>query len=190
MTALLIGIGLLMIAVILAFPKANIPGKIMTVLSEGVPMLSFIIVFATFMMTIVSRYVLRVAIPWSYEASILGYMYCMFFGSGIAIKRDEHVVFSLIYDKLNPMWKMISTLTYNVMIIAFILCAFIPCFNSILSMKQVTGIMKMPYKYVFAPFLWMLAEIVVRCVICMVDATKDYKASKNAHLIEGKETKA
>ena len=91
MNVLLIGAGLILIAVMLAFPKANIPGKIMTVLSEGVPMLSFCIVFITFMMTIISRYVLRVAIPWSYEVSILGYMYCMFFGSGIAIKRDEHV---------------------------------------------------------------------------------------------------
>jgi len=186
MNVLLIGAGLILIAVMLAFPKANIPGKIMTVLSEGVPMLSFCIVFITFMMTIISRYVLRVAIPWSYEVSILGYMYCMFFGSGIAIKRDEHVCFSLLYDKLSPKGKMISKLLYNVILIALICCAFTPCVKSIMNMKQVTGILKMPYKIVFAPFLWMLVEVVVRSIICMADSVKEYKASKNVQIV-GKE---
>lgn len=190
MTAIVIGMCLVLAAVILAFPKANILGKIMTVLSEGIPMLSFIIVFATFMMTIITRYVIRIAIPWSYEVSILGYMYCMFFGSGLAVKRDEHVVFSLIYDKLSPKGKMISKLLYNVILIVLICCAFIPCCKSIFAMKQVTGILKMPYKIVFAPFLWMLAEIVVRSIIVMKEAVKEYKASKNPQLAEGKEAEA
>ena len=44
--------------------------------------------------------------------------------SGIAIKRDEHVCFSLLYDKLSPKGKMISKLLYNVILIALICCAF------------------------------------------------------------------
>lgn len=189
MTGLFIGSGLV-IAIILAFPQAKIPGKIVTVLSEGVPMLSFCIVFATFMMTIVSRYVLRVAIPWSYEVSILGYMYCMFFGSGIAVKRDEHVVFTLLYDKLSPRGKLISKLAYNAILIALICVAFVPCVTSITSMKQVTGILKMPYKFVFAPFLWMLADIIARSIIYMVDAVKEYTRGKNLPSTDGQEVRA
>ena len=41
MTAIVIGAVLVLIAVILAFPQAKIPSKIMPVLSEGIPMLSF-----------------------------------------------------------------------------------------------------------------------------------------------------
>lgn len=190
MTALLIGVILALIAVILAFPKAKIPGKIMTVLSEGVPMLSFIIVFVTFMLTIFTRYVIRVAIPWSYEVSILGYIYCMFFGSGIAVTRDEHVVFSLIYDKLKPAGKLFCKILYNMVLIALICCAFIPVCKSIFAMKQITGILKMPYKYIFAPYLWMLAEIVVRSIGVMIAAVKEYNASKNLQLTEGKEAEA
>lgn len=190
MTAIVIGAVLVLIAVILAFPQAKIPSKIMTVLSEGIPMLSFCIVFITFMMTIFTRYVVRVAIPWSYEVSILGYMYCMFFGSGIAVTRDEHVVFSLIYDKLKPGGKLFCKILYNVVLIVLICCAFIPVCKSIFTMKQVTGILKMPYKYIFAPYLWMLAEIVVRSFGVMAAAVKEYKASKNPQLTEGKEAEA
>ena len=57
-------------------------------------------------------------------------------------------------------------------------------------MKQVTGILKMPYKYIFAPYLWMLAEIVVRSFGVMAAAVKEYKASKNPQLTEGKEAEA
>lgn len=189
MTAILVVLGILLVATALAFPEAKIPAKIMTVLGEGVPMVAFLVVFVTFMMTIISRYVLRIAIPWSYEVSILGYMYCMFFGSGIALTRDEHVVFSLLYDKLNPTGKMVSKLLYNAIMIVLMCIVFTPCFNSIMSMKQVTGILKMPYKVVFAPFLWMLLECIVRSLMCMVQAVKDFKASKN-QLTDGKEAQA
>ena len=188
-TALLVVLALVLVAIMLAFPQAKIPSKIMTVLSEGIPMVAFLVVFITFMATIVSRYVFRIAIPWSFEVSILGYMYCMFFGSGIALTRDEHVVFSLLYDKLSPMGKMISKLLYNAVMIVLICIAFKPCVNSILGMSQATGILKMPYKYIFAPFLWMLLECVVRALLCMVTAVKEFKASKN-ELAEGKEAQA
>ena len=153
-------------------------GKVMTVLSEGVPMVAFLVVFVTFMMTIICRYVLRFAIPWSYEVSILGYMYCMFFGSGIALKRDEHVVFSLLYDKLPPIGQLISKLVYNAAIIALLCIAFVPCFNSLMASTMKTGILKMPYKVVFAPFLWMVFECAVRCLIYMKASWDEYKAKK------------
>ena len=178
MTALLIGAGLILIAVILAFPKANIPGKIMTVLSEGIPMLSFVIVFVTFMMTIFTRYVVRVAIPWSYEVSILGYMYCMFFGSGIALKRDEHVVFSLLYDKLPPLGQFLCKLIYNVALIALIAIVFTPCLNSLMASTMKTGILKMPYKVVFAPFMWMIFECAFRCLFYIKQSWDEYRAHK------------
>ena len=76
-TAILVVIGIIVLAALLVFsdlrnPEVKLPGKVMTVLSEGVPMVAFLVVFVTFMMTIFCRYVLRFAIPWSYEVSILG----------------------------------------------------------------------------------------------------------------------
>ena len=59
MTAILVVLGILLVATALAFPEAKIPAKIMTVLGEGVPMVAFLVVFITFMMTIISRFTLR-----------------------------------------------------------------------------------------------------------------------------------
>ena len=174
-TAVIIVAVILLLATILAFPQAKIGARLMTVLSEGVPMVAFLVVFVTFMMTIICRYVLRFAIPWSYEGSNLGYMYCMFFGSGIALKRDEHVVFSLLYDKLPPLGKLISKLVYNAALIILIAIVFTPCFKSLMASTMKTGILKMPYKVVFAPFMWMLFECAVRCLFYMKASWQEYK---------------
>lgn len=132
---------------------------------------------------IICRYVLRFAIPWSYEVSILGYMYCMFFGSGIALKRDEHVVFSLLYDKLPPIGQLISKLVYNAALVVLIAIIFTPCLNSLMASTMKTGILKMPYKVVFAPFLWMLFECAFRCLFYMKASWDEYKA------VTGKDSK-
>ncbi|MBQ6120396.1 MAG: TRAP transporter small permease [Clostridia bacterium] len=181
--AILIVLALIALAVLLVFsdlrnPEVRLPGKIMTVLGEGVPMVSFLVVFVTFMMTIFCRYVLRFAIPWSYEVSILGYMYCMFFGSGIALKRDEHVVFSLLYDKLSPLGQLISKLVYNAVLIVLIAIIFVPCFKSLMASTMKTGILKMPYKFVFAPFLWMIFECAFRCLFYIKTSWNEYKGVK------------
>ena len=178
-TAVIIVAAILLLAALLAFPEAQIGSKLMTVLSEGVPMVAFLVVFVTFMMTIICRYVLRFAIPWSYEVSILGYMYCMFFCSGIALKRDEHVVFSLLYDKLPPIGKLISKLVYNTVLVVLIAIVFTPCLNSLMASTMKTGILKMPYKVVFAPFLWMLFECAFRCLFYMKASWDEYKATKS-----------
>lgn len=177
-TAVIIVAAIILLATLLAFPEAKLGEKLMTVLSEGVPMVAFLVVFVTFMMTIICRYVLRFAIPWSYEVSILGYMYCMFFGSGIALKRDEHVVFSLLYDKLPPIGKLICKLVYNAVLVALIAIVFVPCVNSLMASTMKTGILKMPYKVVFAPFLWMLFECAFRCLFYMKTSWKEYKQTR------------
>lgn len=174
-SAVIIVAAIILLATLLAFPDARLGDKIMTVLSEGLPMVAFLVVFVTFMMTIICRYVLRFAIPWSYEVSILGYMYCMFFGSGIAIKRDEHVVFSLLYDKLPPIGKLICKLVYNIVLIVLIAIIFTPCLNSLMASTMKTGILKMPYKVVFAPFLWMIFECAFRCLFYIRASWTEYK---------------
>ena len=186
-TAVIIVAAILLLATILAFPQAKIGARLMTVLSEGVPMVAFLVVFVTFMMTIICRYVLRFAIPWSYEVSILGYMYCMFFGSGIALTRDEHVVFSLLYDKLPPLGQLLCKLIYNAVLVVLIAIVFTPCLNSLMVSTMKTGILKMPYKVVFAPFLWMLFECCFRCLFYMKAAWDEYKGRTNSEVKEAVE---
>jgi TRAP-type transport system small permease protein len=141
--------------------------------------ISFIIIFVTFLLTIVSRYIFKHPVTWSYEISVLAYMWTMFFGVGKAMETDEHVVFGLVYDKRTPAGKFVFLLIYNITLIALLVISFIPCVQSLLSKRMVTGVLKFPYKIIFAPFIYMMIDIIVRSFINIRKAYITYKTDNS-----------
>ncbi|MDF2877976.1 MAG: C4-dicarboxylate transporter permease [Clostridia bacterium] len=101
--------------------------------------------------------------PWTYEISILAYMWTTFFGVGQAIKLDEHVVFGLVYDSVSEKIQKVFRIGYNGFIAGLVTIAFVPCTTSMLSKQGITGVLELPYKWVFAPFLLMFIDIIIRC---------------------------
>ncbi len=136
---------------------------------------SFVIIFITFLLTIFSRYVFKKPITWSYEISVLAYIWTMFFGVGKAIEKDEHVVFGLVYDKVSPKGKLFFLVGYNALLVVLLALAFYPSLRSLLSKRMVTGVLKLPYKVVFAPFMYMFADILIRSLINIKKAVTSYR---------------
>jgi TRAP-type C4-dicarboxylate transport system permease small subunit len=149
-----------------------------------IPNMTFIVIFITFMLTIISRYVLKAPIAWSYEISILGYMWTMFFGVGKAMEADEHVVFGLVYDNLGKKGQVVCKVIYNLALILLLGAAFYPCIQSLLSKKMVTGVLKLPYTIVFAPMIYMFAEIIIRCVKDIINSIKGLKDTEKIEKVE------
>lgn len=148
-------------------------GKAVTyILGTVIPNITFVIIFLTFMITIVSRYVLKTPVAWSYEVSILAYMWTMFFGVGRAMAADEHVVFGLVYDMVGRRKKMIFRVLANLLMIVFLVIVFIPSIHSLLSKRMVTGVLKMPFSVVFAPLIYMFGEIIIRSIIDLMHNIK------------------
>jgi TRAP-type C4-dicarboxylate transport system permease small subunit len=141
---------------------------------------TFLLIFITFMLTIISRYIFRKPITWSYEVSVLAYMWTMFFGVGLGMKRDEHVVFGLVYDLLKPYGQFMFKMIYNIFLIVLLLVCFIPCCQSLLSSTMITGVLKIPYKVAFAPCIFMFVDIIVRSFCNLSKARAEYKENLNS----------
>ncbi len=139
--------------------------KILNVFDVGVTSVAFVVIFVTFMISILSRYVFRIPVTWTYEISILGYMWTMFFGVGKAMEHDEHVVFGLVYDKLSEKGKRFCLVLYNIMMVVFLLIVFVPGVQTMMKSTMTTGVLKIPYRYVFSPFFFMMAEIIIRSAL-------------------------
>lgn len=92
-----------------------------------------------------------------------------------AMEADEHVVFGLVYDAVKPRTQFIFKVVYNTFLLILLVICFVPCFQSMVGKKMVTGVLKLPYTVVFAPFMYMLAEIIVRTCINIRNAFKEYK---------------
>ena len=150
----------------------SLGSKILSIFEVGVTSIAFVVIFITFMISILSRYVFRIPVTWTYEISILGYMWTMFFGVGKAIDNDEHVVFSLVYDKLSSKGKRVCLILYNAMLTVLLLIAFIPCVQAMMKSTMTTGVLKLPYKIVFSPFFFMFIEIIIKSAFNIVKAVK------------------
>lgn len=174
-TLIIIGVVFLVAAIAFTYPKAVI--GVSKILSEGITSISFLVIFVVFVAQIISRYFFKSSIGWSNEVSILGYMYCMYFGTGRALTADEHVVFSLVYDKLPNIGKLISKLVYNLAMIILLAITISPSYAALMKMTNVTGVLKMPYKVVFFPYMWMLIETIIRCALYMKTSVDEYKAA-------------
>ena len=145
-----------------------------------IPNISFSMIFIAFMVAILSRYVFRQPVAWTYEISVLGFMWTMFFGVGKAIELDEHVVFGLVYDTLKPFGKLFCKLLYNTVLIILLAILFIPALKAALKSTMMTGVLKMPYTIVFAPFFLMLAEIIVRSGQNIKKAVQEYRSERDS----------
>lgn len=148
---------------------------IMDILGVWFPCVIYVVLFLSFVATIVMRYCFNKALSWGNEVAVLCYMWIMFFGCGKAIENDEHVVFSLVYDRCSPKVQMLMKVVYNVLLAVLIAIAIPPCVKMLLKSTQITGILKIPYTICFAPYIWMLAETVVRSLINVKKAIDEYK---------------
>ena len=176
-TLVIIGVCFLLAAILFTVPTMKERGlkSAIDVFSEGVTAISFLIIFVVFMAQIIARYFFKTSIGWSNEVSILGYMYCMYFGTGRALSADEHVVFSLVYDKLPNKGKLFCKLLCYAAMIVLLTLTVVPSFKAIMKTSNVTGVLKMPYKVVFFPYMWLLIETIIRSAICIRDAIVEYK---------------
>ena len=131
---------------------------------ELVPAVCFAIIFVTFIIGIFSRYILKTPVVWTYEISILAYMWTTYFGASYAFKKNDHVVFGLVYDGRSPAAKRAFRLLYNLMMLAAMAIMFYPATVTLLRRVAKTSSLLWPQRYVFLPFAFMLLAVGLRCI--------------------------
>ena len=52
---------------------------------------------------------------------------------------------------------------------------FQPCLKALMGSSQITGVLKIPYKVAFAPFFWMMLNIIVYSILNIRKAIVEYK---------------
>lgn len=139
---------------------------------ELMPALCFLTLFVTFIIGIFSRYVFKTPVEWTYEVSLLAYMWTTYFGASYAYKKNDHVVFGLFYDGRGPTMKRFLRILHNLAIAAAMAILFYPATMTLLRRTAKTGTLLWPQKYMFLPFAFMLVAVGLRCLYNVyMDAT-------------------
>ena len=154
-------------------PLVKIGRLLVDVVEVYVPIVSFSVLFLSFMTQIVARYFFKPLI-WPEELSLMCFVWTALLG-GLYAKRDNsHVAFTSVYDAVGPKGQRRMRMGGNLMMLASLIIAFVPSWKyvSFMGYKK-TDALLIPMNIVFFPFMIFLADMIVRLAI---DIAKDIKA--------------
>jgi len=135
------------------------------------PGIAFTVMFVSFCLQIFSRYVLGAQFSWTFEATVIGFLWTVAFGAIWAGRNHEHVSFSLIYDLFGPKGQAILNLIGSLLIIAAFVFV-IPAAYEYLEFMTIkkTAVLRVSFSTLYAPFL---VFIVFSAIYLIRDCVRD-----------------
>lgn len=82
-------------------------------------LLSTIVIVTT--MQVISRYLLDLPNGWAEELVRFLFIWLVFFGASAGVKRKSHIKVEFFLERMSPLWKKITSITANVIVIGVLL---------------------------------------------------------------------
>lgn len=135
------------------------------------PSVAFTVMFVSFCLQIFSRYVLGQQFSWTFEATVIGFLWTVAFGAIWAGRNHEHVSFSLIYDLFGPKGQAILNMIGSLMIAAAFVILIPAAYEYLefITIKK-TAVLRVSFTALYAPFL---AFIVFSSIYLIRDFVRD-----------------
>jgi TRAP-type C4-dicarboxylate transport system permease small subunit len=135
--------------------------------------IAFTTLFVVFVLQIFFRYVLNRPLIWPYEVSIFAFIWTAVLGACFAKRHNVHVVFSLVYDKMNPLGQLIFRVIGNSLIVISFAIALYPTYDYIRFMRVERSVqLKITFDIAYAPYLVFMVLIIGRLAL---DVYKDIR---------------
>ena len=134
------------------------------------PMLTFIVLFVSFMSQIVARYFFKPMI-WPEELSLICFVWTALLGGLYAKRTGSHVAFTMLYDVAKPGTQRAMRIAGNLMLVSAFIIILGPSWNYIQCMAyKKSDALRIPMNWAYFPFVMFLADMIVRLI---VDIVKD-----------------
>jgi TRAP-type C4-dicarboxylate transport system permease small subunit len=126
-----------------------------------IPVVSFMVMFFTFILQVFFRYVIHHPLTWTQEVIVISFVWTVIFGACYTMRQRSHVKFTMIYDRLPPRWAALVRLLGN-MLIAVLFLWLVPSSwrYSFFTGFQKTAVFRIPLTPYFLPFVYFLVSIV------------------------------
>jgi TRAP-type C4-dicarboxylate transport system permease small subunit len=157
------------------------------VLEVYLPVVVFVALFLVFLTNIFCRYILKDPQNWTFEFSTYSFVVVGLIGACTAYRKEDHVVFDLVYTRLGSKGQNILRMISYVIVIVFFLVAIPQTIVSLARLPTVTSIMKIPERIIFMSFPVLLVSTVCRSAYRLV---MDIKAFRNKTYVQSYNTEA
>jgi TRAP-type C4-dicarboxylate transport system permease small subunit len=130
--------------------------------AELVSAASFAIMFAAFMIQIISRYVFDAPVSWSLEICSIGYVWIVFWTCDILVSERQHIIFDVLYLKFPPRWRRAVGII-NTATLGLIFLAALPTTLEYIHFlaRRKTMILRLPFDVVYSCFAIFMIAVVI-----------------------------
>ena len=125
----------------------------------------FAVMFCTFLIQVISRYLLNDPVPWTMEVSLLAYLWIIFIGAATIVSIEDHISFDAIYNSASPRSKRVLALTTSGAILLAFLAAFPANLDFITFMAIArTWILEIRFDIAFFCFIFFMIAVILRMI--------------------------
>jgi TRAP-type C4-dicarboxylate transport system permease small subunit len=149
------------------------------------PIAVFVMLFLAFLINVFFRYVVRNPQNWTFELSINSFVVVGLLGACAAYRTEDHVVFDLLYTRLNSKGQNILRMISSVIVIVFFSIALPGSIRYLVKLPAMTSIMRIPLRFVFLAFPILMISTVLRSAYRLV---LDIKAFRNKTYVQSYNT--
>ena len=119
--------------------------------------------FLTFLLQIISRYVLVTPFGWTLELCLTLWVWTVFFGSAFVVREKDHVTFDIVYLAVPKKIRRIFALVSALAIVLAMLWSFLPTLDYIDFLKiRKSATLKIRMNEVFSIYLLFMLVLIVR----------------------------
>jgi TRAP-type C4-dicarboxylate transport system permease small subunit len=146
--------------------------RVAAVLTRGAELIGaalFAVMFGTFLLQIVMRYVVRQPLGWTIELCMIAFIWIVFWSCAFTLKERDHVTFNLLYQEVGPRVRRVFAILSALLLGAALMAALPATIDYVTFMRRYgTPILNVPFSYVFAVLVLFLIAVAVRQVVQLV----------------------
>ena len=119
--------------------------------AEGVAAAMLAAMFFTFILQIISRYLLDEPFGWTLELCLTLWIWIVFFGNAFVVRHNEHVTFDVIYHAVKPRTRRIFALIGCASIVIGLGISLYPTWDYIDFMRiKKSAVLRIPMRTIFS----------------------------------------
>lgn len=137
--------------------------------AENVAVIFFTAMFLSFMLQIVSRYVFQNPYGWTIEASLISWLWIVFWGSGFLLNNRDHVRFDMLYAWVRPGTRRVFALI-SVVAIVLAFAVSLPATVGYVTFMRVerSGTLGIRLDYIFSVYIVFAVAVIARYALYAV----------------------
>lgn len=137
-------------------------------------------IFLSFILQIVSRYIIRQPLGWTLEACLLAWLWLVFWSTAFTLKERDHVRFTVLCDHARPNLRRFYMGVTAVCVIAALAMSLPATFDYITFMKiEKTSLLKVRFDFVFSVYLIFSVAVIARYVWRMTEIARGRDGDSN-----------